>query len=279
MERFESEWQSRDGLRLYVQGWGSGPKTKAVVVLIHGFGEHTARYAHVGEALNKAGYTLVGFDLRGHGRSGGPRGHTPSYEALLNDLADFLLWSEKRYPGLPRFLYGHSMGGNLVLNFALRRKVEVAGVIATGPWLKLAFDPPGVQISLARLMNRIAPGFTQKSALDTAALSHDRRVVEAYNNDPLVHSRISARLFISIYESGLWALDRAGEFSVPLLLMHGKADRITSSAASAEFAERAGKIATWRPWEGLYHEIHNEPEKAEVIQTMIGWMNDHLKRK
>ena len=199
MQHFESNWQNKDGLNFYIQGWEPEQKPKAIVALIHGFGEHTARYAHVGKAFNTAGYALVGFDLRGHGKSGGARGHTPSYDALMDDIADFLVWIEKRYPNVPRFLYGHSMGGNLALNFSLRRKPDVVGVIATDPWLKLAFDAPALQITLGKLMNNIAPGFTQKSTLDTAALSHDQKIVDAYKNDPLVHSKISARLFINIY--------------------------------------------------------------------------------
>ena len=217
-------------------------KPKAVIALIYGFGEHTGRYTHVGEAFNKAGYALIGFDLRGHGKSGGTRGHTPSYDAMMDDISDFMALIGTRYPGLPRFLYGHSMGGNQVLNFCLRRKPDVVGVIATGPWLKLAFNPPALQVTLAKTISHIAPSFTQNSPLDTSALSHDQKVADAYNTDPLVHSKISAKLFVGMYKSGLWALDHADEFSVPLLLMHGTADRITSSEAGAEFAKRAGKI-------------------------------------
>ena len=279
MKHFESNWQNKAGLNFYIQGWEPEQKPKAVIALIHGFGEHTDRYAHVGEAFNKAGYALIGFDLRGHGKSGGVRGHTPSYDALMDDIADFMALIETRYPGLPRFLYGHSMGGNQVLNFCLRRKPDVVGVIATGPWLKLAFDAPALQLMMAKTINQIAPGFTQNPNLKTAALSHDQKVVDAYNNDPLVHAKISVRLFVGMYKSGLWALDHAGEFSVPLLLMHGTADRITSCAASAEFAIRAGKIVTWHPWDSFYHEIHNEPEKAEVLKTMIGWLDAQLKKK
>ncbi len=277
MKTFESGWESKDGIKFYVLGWEPVAKPKAVVCLVHGHGEHVGRYAHVGEAFTKAGYVLVGFDERGHGKTTGSRGHTPSYDALMNDISDFLLQMETRYPKLPRFLYGHSMGGNEVINYVLRRKPSFAGVIATDPWLKLAFDPPALQVALGRMMNNIAPGFTQKSGLDTAALSHDPNIVKAYNDDPLVHDKISARLFVGMYETGLWALDHAAEFSLPLLLMHGTADRLTSADASRQFAERGGKKVTWRAWDGLYHEIHNEPEKAKVIKVMIDWMNAQLK--
>lgn len=279
MKSFESSWDNKDGTKFYVQGWEPDANPKAVVCLVHGHGEHVGRYAHVGDTFSKAGYVLVGYDERGHGRTTGARGQVPSYDALMNDITDFLAQMKARYPGLPLFLYGHSMGGNQVLNFALRRKPELAGVIATDPWLKLAFDPPAIKVTLGRMMNNIYPAFTQASELETAALSRDPEIVRAYEHDPLVHDKISARLFVGLYESGLWALDHAAEFSLPLLLMHGTADRLTSWQASQEFAQRAGKIVTWRAWDGFYHEIHNEPEKAEVLKTMTTWMDERLSKK
>lgn len=279
MKSFESSWENKDGTKFYVQGWEPDRKPKAVVCLVHGLGEHTGRYAHVGEAFSKAGYVLAGYDERGHGKTSGPRGHIPSYEAMLDDVADFMALMEKRYPGLPKFLYGHSMGGNQVINFALRRKPVLAGVIATGPWLKLAFDPPAIKVTLGRLMNNIYPAFTQSSELETAALSRDPEIVRAYEKDALVHDKMSARLFVGMYESGQWAYDHAADFSLPLLLMHGTGDRLTSSQASREFAEHAGKNVTWRAWDGFYHEIHNEPEKAKVLKTMTTWMDKRLSKK
>jgi alpha-beta hydrolase superfamily lysophospholipase len=279
MKTFELGWKSKDGLRLYARGWEPDKPPKAVVALVHGHGEHVGRYAHVGEVFAGAGYALVGFDERGHGRSDGPRGHTPSYDAMMDDVAALLGQIHERYPKLPVFLYGHSMGGNQVINFALRRKPALKGVIATGPWLRLAFEPPALQVMLGRAMNKIAPAFTQKSGLETAALSRDPEIVKGYIDDPLTHDKISARLFVEMYEAGLWALDHAADFPLPLLLMHGTADRLTSAPASREFAERGGKKVTWRAWDGWYHEIHNEPEKAEVLKTMVEWMDDHLNKK
>ena len=275
MEISEWNWKSLDGLDMYARGWAPQGNPKAAIMLVHGHGEHVARYDHVADALTEKGYAMLGFDLRGHGKSGGPRGHTPSYNALMDDIASFSQQTEQRYPGLPRFLYGHSLGGNLVLNYALRRKPDLRGVIATGPWLKLAFDPPASQVTLARLTNGIAPGFTQHSKLNTQGLSHDQVVVAAYDNDPLVHDKISARLFMAIYESGLWALEHAAEFPLPLLLMHGAADPITSAKASQEFAQRAGNKVTLKIWDGMYHEIHNEVGKAEVFKTMLTWLEQH----
>jgi len=195
---------------------------------------------------------------------------------MLADLSDFLGQIKSRYPHAPVFLYGHSLGGNLILNFALRRKAPVQGAIVTGAWLKVAFEPPAAKVAVARALNRVVPGFTQEWGLETPALSHDTEIVEVYDADPLVHGRISARLFVAFYDAGKWALEHASEFPLPLLLMHGTADRVTSLEASREFAMRAGKIVTWRAWEGLYHEIHNEPARGKVVGAMIHWMDGRL---
>lgn len=279
MKTTEWQFETRDGLKLFAQTWEPQGRPNAVLCLVHGHGEHVGRYAHVAAALTDAGYALTGFDLRGHGKSAGPRGHTPSYDALLDDLLLFEDHTAGRYPGLPRCLYGHSMGGNLVINYALRRRPDLSGVIATGPWLRLAFEPPAFKVRLGRMMNNLLPGFSQASGLETAALARDPAVVRAYENDPLVHDKISARLFVSTYEAGLWALEHAAEFPLPLLLMHGSADRLTSAEASRQFATAAGERVTFRLWEGCYHEIHNEPEQTEVFRAMVEWLNSTLKQK
>lgn len=276
MKLFETGWKSSDGIDLYVRGWEPEQPAKAVICLVHGLGEHVARYDHVAAALTAAGYAVIGFDQRGHGRSGGPRGHVPSYNQMMDDVALLVTQAGQRYPGRPAFLYGHSMGGNEVLNFSLRRKPGLQGVIATAPFLRLAFQPPAAQVSLARMMNGIFPTFTQKSGLELAALSRDQKVVDAYVADPLVHGKITARLFVELFDSGEWAFQRAAEFTLPLLLMHGSADRLTSSDASREFAKKGGQNITLRMWDGWFHEIHNETEQAEVFQVMVDWLDARL---
>src|SRR5512137_2011524 len=152
MQHIEFTQQALDDVQFYFQGWQPETPPKAVVCLVHGLGEHTGRYAHVAAALNDAGYALLGFDLRGHGKSGGPRGHTPTYDALMDDIGRLLAEAGQRYPGQQQFLYGHSLGGNLVLNYALRRKPGLAGVIATSPALRPATPLPGWKQSLAGLL-------------------------------------------------------------------------------------------------------------------------------
>jgi alpha-beta hydrolase superfamily lysophospholipase len=265
--------QSSDDLNLYFQVWQPVDLIKGVICLVHGIGEHSGRYAHVAQALNEAGYAFLGMDMRGHGKSGGPRGHVPSLQAVFDDIEIYLAEAHRRYTDLPFFIYGHSLGG-LVLNYVIHFKPDLAGVIATSPNLRLAFEPSAAKIALGKMMNNLWPTFSQASGLETAALSRDLDVEQAYKNDPLVHDRVSARLFVSVvHEASQWSLEHASDFPLPLLLMHGNADRLTSAEASREFAAQAGEICTLKIWDGFFHELHNEPEKDQVFAFMLDWLN------
>jgi len=276
MKHSEFKFKTFDGLQLFGQSWQPEDRPRAVICLVHGLGEHSGRYAHVANALNQAGYTLISFDLRGHGKSEGPRGHTPSYEALMKDISSLLEIANKQFPQLSSFLYGNSLGGNLVLNYVIRCQPKPKGVIVTSPWLRLAFEPPRFKIILAQITNYIWPSFSQKNGLDTKVLSRDHEVVHSYENDPLVHDHISTRMFIGIYQSGQWALENASKFSLPLILMHGGDDKIISVKASHEFANTKNKNCTLKIWDDLYHEIHNEPEKEEVFKFLINWLDKEV---
>lgn len=271
MAHREFSLTASDGLTLFAQEW-TVDAPKAVLALVHGMGEHSARYAHLSEYLNNVGISVVAIDHRGHGRSGGKRGHTPSYDQLLNDVGTLLTYARTMAKGAKVFLFGHSMGGNVVLNYALRRKDGADGIIASGPWLRLAFEPPKLEVTLAGIFRNIWPGFTQGTKLDTKAISRDASVVKAYETDPLVHDRISVSFFLGAYEAGLWALSHAADLKIPLLIYHGTADRLTSHQASAEFARAASGDVTWRPFDGLFHECHNEPEKQEVFALLAEWV-------
>jgi alpha-beta hydrolase superfamily lysophospholipase len=276
VETFEWHWNTHDGLELFSRSWEPASTPKAVLCLVHGIGEHTNRYRHVAGALVDAGYALAGFDLRGHGLSEGQRGHAPSLEHFMDDVTAFLEQVERRCPGLPKVPYGHSLGGNLVANYVLRRKPPIPGAIVTGPNFRLAFEPPAAKIALGRMMSNLSPTYSQATGLETAALSRVADVVNAYVTDPLVHDRITASMFVAIMDAGEWALEHAAELSIPMLLMHGSADRLTSAPASQEFARRAGDKVTLKLWDGFYHEIHNEPEQAEVFAAMVTWLDKVL---
>ena len=250
---------------------------RGAICIVHGLGEHSERYAPLADALNAAGFAVTALDLRGHGRTESKRGHIARYGDALGDIAQLLAYAESAFAHAPLFLYGHSLGGNLVLNYLLRRNVDdLAGAIVSSPWLRLSFEPPAYKIALARTLGRLLPGFLQPSGLNPDHLSHDPAVVQAYRNDPLVHDRISAALFLNIHEAGLWALENAKKLHTPLLLMHGAADPITSPDASREFCARAGDFCTLKLWEGMYHEVHNEIGKEAVYRTVVDWLQAHV---
>ncbi|MBE9509660.1 MAG: alpha/beta hydrolase [Bacteroidetes bacterium] len=272
MKRIEFELYASDNLKLFGHSWQPDTEAaKASVVLVHGMGEHIMRYDHWAEKFVNKGYAVTSMDHRGHGRSEGKRGHIPSYESLLQDVDMLIKKSLEFFPKKPIILYGHSLGGNIVLNHALTRK-NISRYIVTSPWLQLSFKPSSIKLVLAKAMKRILPGLLQPSGLNIGNISHDPEVVKAYENDPLVHDRISVRMFISVYTRGEWALANAGKLDRSVLLMHGGDDKITSSDASRRFAEKAGKNVELKIWEGMYHELHNEKIKDEVFGYIIDWL-------
>jgi alpha-beta hydrolase superfamily lysophospholipase len=270
--------QDQEGLRLHFQAWEPDGKPRAVVALVHGLGEHVARHAALGEALVRADFAMMGFDLRGHGRSEGLRGDAASYEILLDDIDALMRWVQQSHPRLPVFLYGHSLGGGLVLNYTLRCAPRVRGVISSSPWLRTVVELTPLQAFLSRTVAPLFPTIRQKWGRPSA-LSRDQEIGNAFERDPLSHGLISARMYMESARAGEWALEHAGEFPAPLLLMHGTADRLTSWEASREFARRAGRRVTWRQWEGFYHELHNDAQGDQVRKVILSWMNRRLERR
>ena len=275
----EPNTDMNDDVTFYMQGWEPEGKPKAIVCLVHGLGEHSGRYAHVGEALNEAGYTLFGFDLRGHGRTGGRRGHIPSLDVLMQDIQQFIGFQKQNNPGLPVFLYGHSLGGLFTLAYALQYPEGLTGVIASSAGLRSPILEQKGKVVLVKLLGSLLPGMIIPTGLTSDTLSRDPEVIRKYDADPLVHDKTS----LGLGRAGFNAIDlcfaRAREFKPPLLIMHGTADRGTYPSGSEEFAKLAGennRDVTLKLWEGLYHELHNEPEKAEVFKVMIEWMDGGL---
>lgn len=277
MKHYEMSWKSRDGLDIFAQAWEPDiVQPKAVVCHVHGLGEHSARYAHVAEAFSKEGFVLFTSDLRGHGRSAGPRGHVSAIEDFMQDIDVLFEQARSRYPGLPFFLYGHSLGGILVLHYGLSRKPDVKGVIATSSGLRTALEKQPLKVFLAKVLGSLIPGTAIASGLDANGISHDKNVVKVYQEDPLVHDKASLGFGKVMLGVTKWTLEHAGEFSRPLLLLHGKADPIAFPSGSIEFAAPLKEKCTLVLWEDGYHELHNEPNKAEVLKTMTLWMDARL---
>jgi alpha-beta hydrolase superfamily lysophospholipase len=252
-----------------------GENTKAVIILIHGLGEHIQRYIYWADLFKKEGFGFVGVDLPGHGRSEGKRGNIKSY-ALIGEMIDILLKScNQTFPGIPVYIYGHSLGGGIVLDYLLRRKPRVKGAIVTSPWLRLSFEPARIKLIMSSVMKNLLPGLIQPSGLNVSHISHDEAVVEKYKTDPLVHGKISVSLFHGAMTAAKYSLTHASELKVRTLILHGSDDMITSPEGSREFAEKTG-MAELKIWEGGYHELHNEPFKDEVFKYIMNWINRNL---
>jgi alpha-beta hydrolase superfamily lysophospholipase len=268
----ELSWKTPDGVRLYAVEWRPA-RPRAAAVLVHGLGEHCRRYDHLAEAFSTAGIALLGFDHRGHGRSEGKRGHIPSMAKAMDDINHFLTDAGERFSGLPRFLYGHSMGGLMVLNHTLTRHAEIAGVVCTSPGLSPGQPVKPFKLFLANLLYSLMPTFTLANGLDVENLSHDRKVIEAYKNDPLVTPMVSSALGLDIINTGRWVEEHGEDFALPLLLMQGLGDHVVLPAATRRFAARVPRpLITFKELPGLYHEMHNEVEKKDIFAEMIAWM-------
>lgn len=268
----ESALIASDRRRLY--SWTRAPATppRGVIAHVHGMGEHSRRYDHLSSFWESRGYASAGFDQRGHGRSEGRRGHSPSYEQLMDDVASFLDHVEDHWGDLPVTLYGHSMGGNIVLSYALRRRPASLAIVASAPYLRFTFEPPWWKVRLGQVMGALAPTAAAGAGLEIAALSRDPAVIDAFRSDPLVHDRITAGFFAGLHRAAAMALDAAGETARPTLLMHGDADRITSPGGSADYVARSGGRAALKIWSGFYHELHNEPGWEDVAAHVVSWV-------
>jgi alpha-beta hydrolase superfamily lysophospholipase len=259
------------GPALFAQAWDPPGTVRGIVGIVHGLSEHSGRYAELAEQLNAAGFSAVSFDHRGHGRNGRWRGPV-GYPMLLDDVGRLVQAMGDRGRGRAQFLYGHSLGGNLVLNFVLRRQPQLSAAVVSSPLLRLGRRLPMWKYALGRLLARVWPSATFSNGIQPEDLSGDPVPVERYRCDPLVQRRVSAGLAAGILDAGQWALENAARLSLPLLLMHGGADRIASAEASREFAAAAGTDCALKIWEDLLHELHWEQQRAEVVEFMIDWL-------
>jgi acylglycerol lipase len=270
-------YESDDGLRLFEQEWSPEGTPKAGVVIVHGYGEHTGRYVHVAEELTRNGYAVSTFDLRGHGRSqGDPRTFVRSFDEHLDDLERFLSRVRERHSGRPLFLFGHSMGGTIATLFAIARQPEIRGLLLSGASLKLSDNYSPSLITLAKIISLVLPKL-RLIKLDASAVSRDAEVVREYVTDPLVyHGGIPARTGAEMNRAMERIRQRMETLEVPLLIMHGTCDLLADPEGSRQLYDRAeSDDKDLRLYEGLYHEILNEPEKAQVLADMVEWLDTH----
>lgn len=263
-------------LELFYQRWLPGREPNAVLVIVHGFGEHSGRYGYLVDWMVSRGCSVYGFDLPGHGRSPGPRGHIKAWAEFREDLRRFLRLVEAMEAPSPLFLLGHSMGGLVVLECALRGLLGLRGIIASAPALG---KPPvsDLLLLMGSLLSRIWPAASFKVPLDATALSRDPEVVTGYRQDPLVHQRATARLGSEMDAARQWTMAHAREFPFPILLLHGASDRLAQVEASRIFYGRViSRDKELRIYRNAYHELHNDIHREQVLEDLWRWLQEHL---
>jgi alpha-beta hydrolase superfamily lysophospholipase len=259
-----------DGLALQGQYWAPA-KPIAIMSLVHGLGEHSGRYAELAEAMNSAGIAVVALDLRGHGNSAGKRGVCTEYKLLHGDLETLLEKSQGLYPDLPHFLYGHSLGGGLVLDYGRAPAPDIKGIIASAPFIALPTPTPAIIGHIANFLRRVFPAATLGQPLTGDKISTLPEEQKIYETDPLNHSRISFGLAVDAIRAGERVAAHASQWNTPLFLMHAKGDQLTSCEASEAFAKAAQNV-TFRSYENSEHEMHHDTPKAKVFGEMIDFM-------
>lgn len=276
MNTTEGTFAGADGLTLFERAWLPEGEARGVVVIIHGYAEHSGRYQHVGEALAARGYAVETLDLRGHGRSMGGRAAVTTFGRFLADLRRFLSRVRARHPGKPLFLLGHSMGGTIVTLFAVVDQPAVRGIVLSGPGLVGRGGSWRITAPIFSTLGAIFPNLPL-SQLKATTVSRDPAVVEAYDTDPLVYR---GKMRAGMLRAFIRALKRIqadmDAISVPLLLLHGTADELTNPDGSSELYERARSTdKTLKLYNGLAHEVLNEPEKGQIIAEVIAWLDTH----
>jgi len=249
-------------------------RTKAMVLIVHGMGEHPGRYSDWAASFGSNGIGSLRYAQQGHSGRLESQGHCHGIDSLMDDLAavqsEFAL-------GVPLFLLGHSMGGAVVANYILKRKPQgISGVVLSSPYFELAFEPPAWKIAMANLFYGIWPRLTQPTGLNVNHISRIPAEVERYKSDPDIHDKMSAAFFQAIHPTGKWALGQAKDWTIPVLIGHGLADQITSAQASQQFYRGLDSSIICRGFwpEHGFHELHHEPEREEWLKVQIDFMRD-----
>lgn len=274
-EHVEGRLTGARGVELFWQGWLPADPPTGVLLISHGLGEHAGRYGNVVDALVPDGWAVYGLDHRGHGRSGGRRAHVDTYADWLSDFDAFRRVVVARHEGLPVFLLGHSMGGQIALAYALDHQDDLRGLVLSAP--ALASDQvPKAAMPVLRMLAKVAPTL-RPAGIDTTKISKDPAVLAAYHADPLVHSgKPSLGLSLALVDQFGVLPERARGLRLPLLLQHGTLDELTDPAGTRLLEQTSGSPDQTVHWyEGYWHEIYNEPEREAPLKDLRGWLAAH----
>lgn len=277
MNHRENDLEGVGGVRLYSQSWLPDGPPRAVVVIAHGAGEHSGRYAHVAARLVDEGYAVYALDHRGHGRSEGARAVIDRVDNAVEDLDQLIVLAVSEHPGVPLFLLGHSMGGTISVRYAIAHQDRLTGLILSAPLAALEAASPATRL-VARLLSAVAPRLGL-FAVDPTLVSRDPDVVKAYETDPLVHhARLPARTISELAGAVDSFPEAVRAIVVPTLIMYGSGDHLVPPAGSMMLNDRIGAAdTTLKTYDGLYHEILNEPEQDTIMDDMCSWLRAHVK--
>jgi acylglycerol lipase len=263
------------GVELYWKGCLPSGEPTGVLLISHGLGEHSSRYGYVEDALVPDGWAVYGLDHRGHGRSGGRRAHLVRYDDWLADLDTFRRLVVTRHPGLPMFLLGHSMGGQIALAYALEHQQALRGLVLSAPALATNALPRAA-VPVLQAAAKVAPTL-RPAGIDVTKISKDPAVVDAYRADPLVHhGRPTLGLSSALYGQFAVLPERARALRLPVLIQHGTLDGLVDPSGSRLLEANVGSPdRTVRWYEGLWHEIYNEPERERPLSDLREWLDAH----
>lgn len=272
-------FRTDDGLDIFYR-WKTADPERGRVVIAHGLGEHSGRYAQVMERLTALGLSVWALDHRGHGQSGGHRGHVNSFDQYLTDLENLMALAAREKPaGGKLFLFGHSMGGLIAVRYAQEHPGAMDGLAVSSPALGMVIEVSGLKLTMARIMSRIWPGLTLNNELNPNHISHDPGTVQRYQEDPLVHAKITARWTMEFFQAIQTANDRVAEITVPCSMQVAGDDHLVSAPASKAFFNRLTvEDKTLHFYDGFYHENFNEtPERREkALDDFETWLTTHL---
>lgn len=271
----QGTFKGANGIELYYQTWHPPAIAKAVLLMVHGHGGHSGIFDRVVESLNEQNYLIYSFDLRGNGRSPGQQGYINNWAEFRADLTAFIDLVTAENPNLPLFLLGQSLGGTIVLDYALREADSIQGLIVMSPALGLGISQ--VLILLSKLLSAVLPRFSLDTGIDFSACSRDTELLPTLAQDSLRHSLGTTRLTTELLKTMNWIHAHATNLKVPILILHGGADTVTLAEDSKAFYNRlttADKEIKIYP--DSYHELQHDLNYQEVLADISNWLNRHL---
>jgi alpha-beta hydrolase superfamily lysophospholipase len=277
MTHHEGALTTSAGTSLYYQSWMQDENPKAALLIVHGLAEHSGRYEHFADFFVDRGYTVFALDYLGHGKSDGDRCHIGQFSDYTDCIALLLNRVREECPGAPLFLVGHSMGGLVATRFLIDHQDEFAGSVLSGAAVQAAIEPSAIQRLAVKFFSKVLPKL-RVLQLDASEVSRDPAVVDRYRKDPLVFSgKVTARLAEQLFSTMTWIKDKLGDIELPMLILHGSADGLTSPEGSRMLHDNISSgIKKLIIYDGLYHEVYNEPEQEAVMQDVEDWLAPRL---